>query len=105
MSRSRVFIEDIAKHEGQRVTLHGWLHNRRSSGKIHFLIVRDGSSFRPRTGVRHWDVGPGLAAVGPTLTYAPLPGAAKLILVLLMIVGRLELYTVLVLLYVGRRRF
>ncbi|HET9521522.1 MAG TPA: hypothetical protein VFO73_10785 [Candidatus Limnocylindrales bacterium] len=25
------------------------------------LIVRDGSSFRPRTGVRHWDVGPGLA--------------------------------------------
>jgi hypothetical protein len=24
------------------------------------LIVRDGSSFRPRTGVRQWDVGPGL---------------------------------------------
>jgi hypothetical protein len=25
------------------------------------LIVRDGSSFRPRTGVRQWEVGPGLA--------------------------------------------
>lgn len=25
------------------------------------LIVRDGSTFRPRTGVRQWDVGPGLA--------------------------------------------
>ena len=25
------------------------------------LIVRDGSEFRPRTGVREWDVGPGLA--------------------------------------------
>ncbi len=25
------------------------------------LIVRDGSAFRPRTGVRQWDVGPGLA--------------------------------------------
>jgi asparaginyl-tRNA synthetase len=40
-----VYIEDIAAHEGQEVTLKGWLHNRRSSGKIHFLIVRDGSGF------------------------------------------------------------
>jgi asparaginyl-tRNA synthetase len=27
------------------VTIKGWLHNRRSSGKIHFLILRDGSGF------------------------------------------------------------
>jgi sugar phosphate isomerase/epimerase len=27
------------------VTLKGWLHNRRSSGKIHFLVVRDGTGF------------------------------------------------------------
>jgi asparaginyl-tRNA synthetase len=39
------YIEDIARHEGQAVTLRGWLHNRRSSGKIHFLTVRDGSGF------------------------------------------------------------
>ena len=39
------YIEDIAAHEGQAVTLRGWLHNRRSSGKIHFLTVRDGSGF------------------------------------------------------------
>jgi asparaginyl-tRNA synthetase len=38
-------IQDIARHEGQAVTLKGWLHNRRSSGKIHFLTVRDGSGF------------------------------------------------------------
>jgi asparaginyl-tRNA synthetase len=38
-------IQDIAQAEGQTVTLHGWLHNRRSSGKIHFLTVRDGSGF------------------------------------------------------------
>jgi asparaginyl-tRNA synthetase len=38
-------IQDIADHVGQQVTLHGWLHNRRSSGKIHFLTVRDGSGF------------------------------------------------------------
>jgi asparaginyl-tRNA synthetase len=40
-----VYIEDIGTHEGEEVTLKGWLHNRRSSGKIHFLTVRDGSGF------------------------------------------------------------
>jgi asparaginyl-tRNA synthetase len=39
------YIQDIAKHEGQTVTIRGWLQNRRSSGKIHFLQVRDGSGF------------------------------------------------------------
>ena len=40
-----VYIEDIGKHDGEDVTIKGWLHNRRSSGKIHFLTVRDGSGF------------------------------------------------------------
>jgi asparaginyl-tRNA synthetase len=40
-----VYIEDISRHEGQAITLRGWLHNRRSSGKIHFLTLRDGSGF------------------------------------------------------------
>jgi asparaginyl-tRNA synthetase len=39
------YIEDIARYEGQPVRLRGWLHNRRSSGKIHFLTLRDGSGF------------------------------------------------------------
>jgi asparaginyl-tRNA synthetase len=39
------YIQDIAGHVGQEVTIRGWLHNRRSSGKIHFLTVRDGSGF------------------------------------------------------------
>jgi asparaginyl-tRNA synthetase len=39
------YIEDIAKHDGQPVTIRGWLAGRRSSGKIHFLQVRDGSGF------------------------------------------------------------
>jgi len=42
---NKTYIEDIARHEGQQVTLRGWLHNRRSSGKIHFLTVRDGTGF------------------------------------------------------------
>lgn len=40
-----VYIEDIGRHQGEEVTIKGWLHNRRSSGKIHFLILRDGSGF------------------------------------------------------------
>jgi len=42
---SIVYIEDIADHAGQQVTVRGWLHNRRSSGRIHFLTVRDGTGF------------------------------------------------------------
>lgn len=40
---SHVYISDIARHEGQTVTLKGWLANRRSSGKLHFLNLRDGT--------------------------------------------------------------
>ncbi len=36
-------IDRLAEHVGQTVTLAGWLYNRRSSGKIVFLIVRDGT--------------------------------------------------------------
>jgi asparaginyl-tRNA synthetase len=39
----RVRIAEIAPHDGQRVTLQGWLYHRRSSKKLHFLQVRDGS--------------------------------------------------------------
>jgi trk system potassium uptake protein TrkH len=38
--------------------------------------------------------GPGLGAVGPALNYAWLPGAAKVILIMCMWLGRLELFTV-----------
>jgi asparaginyl-tRNA synthetase len=40
-----VYIERIAAHVGQPVTIKGWLVNRRSSGRIHFLQIRDGSGF------------------------------------------------------------
>ncbi len=38
-----VYIEDIAKHVGEAVTVRGWLRTRRSSGKLHFLLIRDGT--------------------------------------------------------------
>jgi asparaginyl-tRNA synthetase len=40
----RIYIHDIAAHEGQTVTLQGWLYNKRSSGKLHFLQLRDGTN-------------------------------------------------------------
>ena len=41
------------------------------------------------------NVGPGFAGVGPTQNYAAIPAAGQAILTALMLVGRLELYTVL----------
>ncbi len=39
----QTYIEDVAKHDGEEITLRGWLYNKRSSGKLHFLQVRDGT--------------------------------------------------------------
>ena len=39
----RFFIEDASKHDGEVVTIKGWVYNKRSSGKIKFVILRDGT--------------------------------------------------------------
>ena len=36
-------VVDIGRYEGQEVVLRGWLYNKRSSGKLHFMQLRDGS--------------------------------------------------------------
>ena len=36
-------IKNLSRHVGEEVEIRGWLFNKRSSGKIAFLIVRDGS--------------------------------------------------------------
>jgi len=38
-------IGEIGKHEGQTVTIRGWLYNLRESGKLLFPQIRDGSGF------------------------------------------------------------
>ncbi|HDH63206.1 MAG TPA: asparagine--tRNA ligase [Firmicutes bacterium] len=40
-----VYIEDLKEHEGEDVEVRGWLYNSRFSGKLVFLIVRDGTGF------------------------------------------------------------
>ena len=42
------------------------------------------------------NTGPGLGAVGPMFTYAGMPAITKLIFSFLMIIGRLEIYTILI---------
>jgi trk system potassium uptake protein TrkH len=49
------------------------------------------------------NVGPGFGSVGPMQHYGHLPAAGKLLLAVLMIVGRLEVYTVLVVFFLRRR--
>jgi asparaginyl-tRNA synthetase len=39
----QTYISDIGKHLGEEVTIKGWLYNKRSSGKLGFLEIRDGS--------------------------------------------------------------
>ncbi|MGD0181136.1 MAG: OB-fold nucleic acid binding domain-containing protein, partial [Terriglobales bacterium] len=43
MSSPVTTIVDVGKHEGQSVTIRGWLYNLRESGKLLFPQLRDGS--------------------------------------------------------------
>jgi asparaginyl-tRNA synthetase len=44
-----VYIEDIGRHAGGDVEIRGWVYNKRSSGKVRFLIVRDGTGILQAT--------------------------------------------------------
>lgn len=39
----RVYVEELNQHVGEEVLLKGWLYHKRSSGKIRFLLLRDGT--------------------------------------------------------------
>ena len=43
METVSIRISEIADNVGAEIKLQGWLHRRRSSGKIHFLTIRDGT--------------------------------------------------------------
>ncbi len=38
-------IRELKAYENQQVTLNGWVYNKRSSGKVRFLILRDGTGY------------------------------------------------------------
>ncbi len=39
----RVYIENLGEHVGEVAELSGWLYHKRSSGKVRFLLLRDGT--------------------------------------------------------------
>ncbi len=38
-------IKDLPNTVGEKVTINGWLYNKRTAGKLQFPIVRDGSGY------------------------------------------------------------
>jgi asparaginyl-tRNA synthetase len=57
----QVYVKDLSGHVGQEVTVRGWLYNTRSSGKLMFPQLRDGSGvvqcvvFRKNVEPEVWD--------------------------------------------------
>src|SRR2546426_2424950 len=39
----QIYITELSRHIGEEVTLKGWLYNMRSSGKLLFPQLRDGT--------------------------------------------------------------
>src|SRR5438046_5536175 len=38
-------IKELPQHVGEKVSVDGWLYNKRTSGKLQFPIIRDGSGY------------------------------------------------------------
>jgi asparaginyl-tRNA synthetase len=45
MTRDWVYISELGDHVGETVLLKGWVQQKRSSGKIRFLVLRDGTGY------------------------------------------------------------
>ncbi|MFO7741103.1 MAG: asparagine--tRNA ligase [Anaerolineae bacterium] len=61
-------IQDIAQHEGEQVTLQGWVYNRTDTGKLIFVWIRDGTGFAQCVLFRD-NVAPELFEAAQSLTY------------------------------------
>jgi len=62
-----VTIDRIGAHVGEEVEIRGWLYNLRSSGALHFLLVRDGTGVLQAVAVRA-DLPPDVFETTGTLT-------------------------------------
>ena len=49
-----VAIDGIGGHLGQEIEIRGWVYNLRSSGSIHFLLLRDGTGILQAV-AKGWD--------------------------------------------------
>lgn len=48
-----VYIEEIGAYKDQDVEVRGWVYNKRSSGKVRFILVRDGTGILQTTVFSH----------------------------------------------------
>lgn len=53
MASKTIQISEAREHEGETVTIQGWLYNLRKSGKIVFPIIRDGSGMMQCVAVKN----------------------------------------------------
>ena len=37
------YVENVSAYEGNEISLRGWVYNKRSSGKLQFILLRDGT--------------------------------------------------------------
>ena len=99
-------VSDALGHVGQTVELRGWVAHRRSSGKIQFLVVRDGSGvMQCVAGVgdvpaEHWQVGQQLTQESSVVVRGELradprsPGGVEMGLREIHLVGLAEPYPI-----------
>jgi asparaginyl-tRNA synthetase len=45
VTRDWVYISELGDHVGETILLKGWVHQKRSSGKIRFVVIRDGTGY------------------------------------------------------------
>src|SRR6185369_16937768 len=62
-----IYVDHLKDHVGEKVQLKGWLYNMRSSGKLCFLQVRDGTGV-VQCVVSKADVGEEIFAVAAKLS-------------------------------------
>lgn len=67
MSEKQIYIEDLHAHDGEEVTIKGWVYNKRSSGRIQFVLVRDGTGLVQSVILKN-QVSPELFALTESLT-------------------------------------
>ncbi len=67
MADTSVTIDRIGAHAGEDVEIHGWLYNLRSSGALHFLLIRDGTGILQAVAARD-DLPPDVFAAAGALT-------------------------------------
>ncbi|TAN34052.1 asparagine--tRNA ligase [Patescibacteria group bacterium] len=53
MNDMRILIKDFSSHIGQEIEVSGWLYNKRSSGPIAFLELRDGSGWTQAVAIKN----------------------------------------------------